>query len=66
MSDKADQWNQTDRDLEASDSAQDPTSDTVATPEGDNEFAPDEPLTSLPADAEQIPRGNAPDPYKGE
>ena len=66
MSDKANQWNQTDRDLEASDSPQDHEPDTVGTPEGDNEFMPDQPLSKLPADAEQIPRGNAPDPYKGE
>ena len=66
MTDKANQWNQTDRDLEASDSPQDHEPDTVATPEGDNEFAPDQPLARLPDDAEQIPRGNAPDSYKGE
>ena len=66
MSDKANQWNQTDRDLEASDSPQDREPDTVGTPEGDNEFFPDQPLSKLPDDAEQIPRGNAPDPYKGE
>lgn len=66
MTDKANQWNQTDRDLEASDSPQDNEPDTVGTPEGDNEFAPDQPLAKLPDGAEQIPRGNAPDPYKGE
>ena len=66
MSDKANQWNQTDRDLEAPQSANDNQPDEVGTPEGDNEFAPDEPLVKLEKDAEQIPRGNAPDPYKGE
>jgi hypothetical protein len=38
----------------------------VGTPEGDNEFAPDQPLKPLPDGAEQTPRGNEPDPYKGE
>ena len=43
--------------------------DSVATPEGDNEFAPDQPLQPSSDDALdglQVPRGNAPDPYKGE
>jgi hypothetical protein len=33
--------------------------DTIATPEGDNEFAPDEPLTPLDTDITR-PRGDAP------
>lgn len=36
----------------------------VGTPEGDNEFSPDEPLKPLPEGAEQDPRGNAPDAYR--
>ena len=36
-------------------------SDVVSTPEGDNEFAPEEPLA--PTEGMQIPAGNAPDPY---
>lgn len=66
MSDKANRWDQTDRDLEAPDSANDHQPDTVGTPEGDNEFLPGEPIAKLPDDAEQVPRGNAPDSYKGE
>ena len=36
---------------------------TVATPEGDNEYAPDQPLTGVP-DGLQDPRGNEPDAYR--
>jgi hypothetical protein len=35
--------------------------DVIATPEGDAEFAPDQPLVSLP-DAILIPPGSAPQP----
>ena len=35
--------------------------DVIATPEGDGEFAPDEPLAALP-DAILIPPGSAPQP----
>ena len=38
--------------------------DVVGTPEGDNEFAPDEPLKPTPTGAEQTPRGSAPDAYR--
>ena len=38
--------------------------DTVATPEGDNEFPADQPLTDIPAGAEQTPGGSAPDHYR--
>ncbi len=55
-----------DRNFEAPDSADDSKTDVVGTPEGDNEFKPDEPLKPVPAEAEQVPRGGAPDPYKGE
>jgi len=44
-----------------------PERDTVSTPEGDNEFAPDVPLTpdavEQAVDSIQIPNGNAPSPY---
>lgn len=46
------------------DSPQDHEPDVVGTPEGDNEFAPDEPLHPVPDGAEQDPRGAEPDPYK--
>ena len=46
------------------DSPMDQEPDTVGTPEGDNEYAPDQPLTPVP-DGEQNPRGADPnDPYK--
>ena len=35
------------------------SSDVIATPEGDNEFAPDEPLNPYPYPIER-PRGNEP------
>ncbi len=35
------------------DSPEDQEPDVVGTPEGDNEFAPDEPLKKLPEGAEQ-------------
>lgn len=44
--------------------------DTISTPEGDSEFAPDAPLT--PAEVEQsvenmqVPNGNAPSPYDAD
>ncbi len=53
-------------DFEALDDAEDNETDAVGTPEGDNEFAPDQPLKPVPPGAEQMPRGGAPDPYKGE
>ena len=37
---------------------------TVGTPEGDNEFAPDQPLRPLPDGTVEDPRGNEPDAYK--
>ena len=37
--------------------------DVVATPEGDGEFDPSEPLHPLPDDALETPRGNEPDRY---
>jgi hypothetical protein len=41
------------------------TEDTVVgTPEGDNEFKPDEPLQPLPDDALQVPDGSSPAPYR--
>jgi len=44
-----------------------PERDTVSTPEGDSEFAPDAPLTpdevEQAVDNMQIPNGNAPSPY---
>ncbi|ADW67632.1 hypothetical protein [Granulicella tundricola] len=40
-----------------------PVADAVATPEGDNEFAPDQPLTEVP-DGLQEPLGSGPDAYK--
>jgi len=39
---------------------------TVGTPEGDNEFGPDQPLAPLPVDAELDPPGSAPDDYRQE
>lgn len=50
-----------DRNYEAPDNANDPPTDVVATPEGDNEFTPDEPLTKLPDEALQEPRGSNPE-----
>ena len=38
-------------------------SGVVATPEGDGEFNPSEPLHPLPDDALETPRGNEPDRY---
>jgi hypothetical protein len=53
--------------VEPKDSPEDQEPDVVGTPEGDNEFAPDEPLTKLPEGAEEIPRGSDPedDPEPG-
>ena len=45
----------------ASDRERTPHSDVIATPEGDSEFAPDQPITPHPA-APDIPRGNEPHP----
>ncbi len=53
-------------DFESTDRADDRKTDVVGTPEGDNEFAPDEPLARLPEDAYQTPRGSAPDGYRQE
>ena len=47
-------------DFEVSDNADDRTTDVVGTPEGDNEFAPDEPLGQVPDGAEQLRRGGDP------
>ena len=52
--------------FESPEKAIDGATPVVGTPEGDNEFAPDQPLKPLPDGAEKIPRGSAPDPYKGE
>ena len=41
------------------DSPEDNEPDTVATPEGDNEYAPDQPLTPA-APVPERPRGNEP------
>lgn len=38
--------------------------DEVSTPEGDNEFAPDEPVA--PTEGMQVPKGNAPNPYDSD
>jgi hypothetical protein len=46
------------------DKTETPISSTIATPEGDNEFPPDVPLTPLPAAALETPRGSAPDLYR--
>ncbi len=43
---------------------EDDATDVVGTPEGDNEFTPDEPLHPVPDGAEQEPRGGAPDVYR--
>ncbi len=51
-------------DFEVPDSVPEGSPNTVGTPEGDNEFAPDEPLTKLPDEALQEPRGNGPDDYR--
>ncbi len=45
------------------DSPMDEEPDRVHTPEGDNEFAPDQPLKPLDQGL-QTPRGNGKDPYK--
>ena len=37
--------------------------DVVATPEGDGEFDPSEPLHRLPDGALEVPRGNEPESY---
>ena len=49
------------------DSPEDQEPHVVGTPEGDNEFAPDQPLKPVPDGAEQIPRGSDPedDPMPG-
>jgi hypothetical protein len=41
-------------DFEPKDSPEDEEPDVVGTPEGDDEFAPDEPLEKLPEGAEQL------------
>lgn len=45
----------------APESPQDHEPDVVGTPEGDNEFAPDEPLKPMPEGALQDPRGSEPE-----
>ncbi|SNT29501.1 hypothetical protein SAMN05421770_10711 [Granulicella rosea] len=40
-----------------------PKKPTIATPEGDNEFAPDQPLTPVP-DPIATPPGSKPDVYR--
>ena len=58
-------------DFQVPDSVKDDETDVVGTPEGDNEFAPDEPLGQVPNGAEQLPRGGDPAtredlrPYEG-
>lgn len=47
-------------DFEVRDSVENPKTDVVGTPEGDNEFLPDEPLTQVPDGAEQLRRGGNP------
>ena len=48
---------------EVSDSVPEDAPDTVATPEGDNEFAPDQPLPGAGAmPTPERPRGNEPHP----
>ena len=37
--------------------------DVIATPEGDGEFNPSEPLHPLPEDALEVPRGSEPERY---
>jgi len=39
-------------------------SDRIATPEGDGEFDPSQPLRPLPEGALEDPRGNEPDSYE--
>ena len=50
---------------EPPDSPEDNEPDTIATPEGDNEFAPDQPLAPLGTGVER-PRGNEPHPTQPE
>lgn len=45
------------------DSPMDEEPESVRTPEGDNEFAPDQPLTPS-LDGLQVPRGSEPDGYR--
>ena len=51
-------------DFEAPDTVPENSPTTVGTPEGDNEFAPDQPLKPVPDEAEQKPRGGGPDAYR--
>jgi hypothetical protein len=51
-------------DFEAPDSVPEGSPTVVGTPEGDNEFVPDQPLKKLPDEALQEPRGNGPDEYR--
>jgi hypothetical protein len=53
-----------DTDFEAPDTVPEGSPEVVGTPEGDNEFTPDEPLKKLPDEAEQVPRGGGPDAYR--
>ena len=52
--------------LDSPDTPEDHEPDTVATPEGDNEFAPDQPLKPIQEieGTLQAPRGNGPQSYK--
>ena len=51
-------------DFEAPDSVPEDAPTVVGTPEGDNEFSPDEPLKQIPDDALQEPRGGGVDGYR--
>ena len=55
-----------DTDFQAPGDASEIKTDVVGTPEGDNEFPPDVPLKPVPNEAEQRPRGGAPDEYRQE
>lgn len=47
---------------EVPDSVPDQRSDAIATPEGDNEYMPDQPLTAGTEPVPTRPRGNEPHP----
>ena len=53
-----------DTDFQAPDGVTEVPTDVVGTPEGDGEFPPDQPLKPVPDEAEQRPRGGAPDEYR--
>ena len=51
------------------DNADDAKTNVIATPEGDNEFLPDEPLqpsSDAATSGLETPRGNEPDSYKND